>query len=102
MDRPSADHAGFVVEEGARTDKAGSVALLPPPRSNFSPCQTAAGLCNPAAQGCAGRAAFPVPWSQDFKFWPAVARVESAYGDRNLICSCPPADSYAEAEAQTS
>jgi glycine dehydrogenase len=35
----------------------------------------------------------------DFKFWPAVARVESAYGDRNLICSCPPTDAYAEAEA---
>ena len=35
----------------------------------------------------------------DFKFWPAVARVESAYGDRNLICSCPPTDAYAEVEA---
>jgi glycine dehydrogenase len=46
------------------------------------------------------RAAFPAPWTRDFKFWPAVARVESAYGDRNLICSCPPADSYAEAEAE--
>jgi glycine dehydrogenase len=48
------------------------------------------------------RAAFPAPWTLDFKFWPAVARVESAYGDRNLICSCPPADSYAEAEGGTS
>jgi glycine dehydrogenase len=46
------------------------------------------------------RAAFPAPWTQDFKFWPAVARVESAYGDRNLICSCPPTDAYAEAEAE--
>jgi glycine dehydrogenase len=44
------------------------------------------------------RAAFPAPWTRDFKFWPAVARVESAYGDRNLICSCPPTDSYGEAE----
>jgi glycine dehydrogenase len=40
------------------------------------------------------RAAFPAPWTKDFKFWPAVARVESAYGDRNLICSCPPTDAY--------
>ncbi len=48
------------------------------------------------------RAAFPAPWTRDFKFWPAVARVESAYGDRNLICSCLPTDSYAEAEAGTS
>jgi glycine dehydrogenase len=47
------------------------------------------------------RAAFPAPWTRDFKFWPAVARVESAYGDRNLICSCPPTDSYAEAEVES-
>jgi glycine dehydrogenase len=47
------------------------------------------------------RAAFPAPWTLDFKFWPAVARVESAYGDRNLICSCLPTDSYVEAEAGT-
>jgi len=46
------------------------------------------------------RAAFPAPWTRDFKFWPAVARVESAYGDRNLICSCLPTDSYAEAEVE--
>ena len=45
------------------------------------------------------QAAFPAEWSRDFKFWPAVARVESAYGDRNLICSCPPIDSYVDAEA---
>jgi glycine dehydrogenase len=42
------------------------------------------------------RAAFPAPWTRDFKFWPSVARVESAYGDRNLVCSCPPTDAYAE------
>ena len=42
------------------------------------------------------KAAFPAPWTRDFKFWPAVARVESAYGDRNLICSCPPTDAYAD------
>jgi glycine dehydrogenase len=44
------------------------------------------------------RAAFPAPWTLEFKFWPAVARVESAYGDRHLICSCLPTDAYAEAE----
>ena len=48
------------------------------------------------------KAAFPAPWTVEFKFWPAVARVESAYGDRNLICSCPPTDSYVGAEATTS
>src|SRR5207237_2983909 len=46
------------------------------------------------------QAAFPAPWSEDFKFWPAVARVEGAYGDRNLVCSCPPTDAYAEVEAK--
>jgi len=48
------------------------------------------------------KAAFPAPWTVEFKFWPAVARVESAYGDRNLICSCPPTDSYVGAEGATS
>ncbi|HXC25813.1 MAG TPA: glycine dehydrogenase (aminomethyl-transferring), partial [Gemmatimonadaceae bacterium] len=43
------------------------------------------------------QAAFPAPWIHDAKFWPAVGRVESAYGDRHLICSCPPIDSYVEA-----
>jgi glycine dehydrogenase len=47
------------------------------------------------------QAAFPADWTRDFKFWPAVARVESAYGDRHLICSCLPTDSYVEAEAST-
>jgi glycine dehydrogenase len=47
------------------------------------------------------RAAFPAEWTVDNKFWPAVARVESAYGDRNLICSCPPTDAYAEVEASS-
>lgn len=40
------------------------------------------------------RAAFPLPWTADNKFWPASGRVDDAYGDRNLICSCAPIDSY--------
>jgi glycine dehydrogenase len=43
------------------------------------------------------QAAFPAPWVREHKFWPAVGRVESAYGDRNLMCSCPPIDEYGEA-----
>jgi glycine dehydrogenase len=43
------------------------------------------------------QAAFPVEWVREHKFWPAVGRVESAYGDRNLVCSCLPTDAYAEA-----
>jgi glycine dehydrogenase len=42
------------------------------------------------------RAAFPAPWTRVHKFWPAVGRVENAYGDRNLVCVCPPVSTYAE------
>jgi glycine dehydrogenase len=45
------------------------------------------------------QAAFPAPWSVNHKFWPSVGRVESAYGDRHLVCSCPPTDAYAEENA---
>ncbi|HET7058742.1 MAG TPA: aminomethyl-transferring glycine dehydrogenase [Nitrospiraceae bacterium] len=40
------------------------------------------------------QAAFPAPWTWESKFWPAVARIDQAYGDRHLICACPPMDSY--------
>jgi glycine dehydrogenase len=33
-------------------------------------------------------AAFPAPWTRDHKFWPSVGRIDSAYGDRNLVCTC--------------
>ena len=35
------------------------------------------------------QAAFPAPWTREHKFWPAVARIDNVYGDRNLFCSCP-------------
>ncbi len=40
------------------------------------------------------RAAFPLPWLRDLKFWPAVSRIDSAYGDRNVVCTCPPIEHY--------
>jgi glycine dehydrogenase len=40
------------------------------------------------------RAAFPVPGLKDFKFWPASARVDNVYGDRNLVCSCVGMEAY--------
>jgi glycine dehydrogenase len=40
------------------------------------------------------RAAYPAPWVRDRKFWPTVGRVESAYGDRNLVCNCLPIETY--------
>ncbi|WP_034043403.1 aminomethyl-transferring glycine dehydrogenase [Wocania ichthyoenteri] len=42
-------------------------------------------------------AAFPLDYVKDNKFWPSVRRVDDAYGDRNLICSCTPIEAYAEA-----
>ena len=42
-------------------------------------------------------AAFPLSFVRDNKFWPSVRRVDDAYGDRNLICSCAPIEAYAEA-----
>ncbi len=40
------------------------------------------------------QAAFPLPYIADNKFWPTVRRVDDAYGDRNLICSCNPIEDY--------
>ncbi|MEQ1793291.1 MAG: aminomethyl-transferring glycine dehydrogenase [Nitrospira sp.] len=40
------------------------------------------------------QAAFPTPWVRANKFWPSVSRIDEAYGDRHLICTCPPMDSY--------
>lgn len=39
-------------------------------------------------------AAFPVGWVAENKFWPSVGRINNAYGDRNLVCTCEPMDSY--------
>jgi glycine dehydrogenase len=40
------------------------------------------------------QAAFPAPWTREHKFWPAVARIDNVYGDRNLFCSCPPVEEF--------
>ncbi|HIC64109.1 MAG TPA: aminomethyl-transferring glycine dehydrogenase, partial [Gemmatimonadetes bacterium] len=45
------------------------------------------------------KAAYPAAWTRDFKFWPHVRRVDNAYGDRNLMCACPPIDHYEDATA---
>lgn len=39
-------------------------------------------------------AAYPVASLRDVKYWPPVRRIDSAYGDRNLVCACPPPDAY--------
>ena len=39
-------------------------------------------------------AAFPAKWLFDYKYWPSVGRVDNTYGDRNLVCTCPPISYY--------
>jgi len=42
------------------------------------------------------RAGFPTPATREHKVWPPVSRIDAAFGDRNLICTCPPVEAYAE------
>jgi len=42
------------------------------------------------------QAAWPAGWLHDYKFWPAVGRIDNAWGDRNLSCTCPPLEDLAE------
>ncbi|MEH2033634.1 MAG: aminomethyl-transferring glycine dehydrogenase [Nostoc sp.] len=40
------------------------------------------------------QAAYPAPWTREYKFWPAVGRIDAAFGDRNFVCSCLPMNAY--------
>ena len=40
------------------------------------------------------QAAYPSPWTREYKFWPSVGRVDSAFGDRHFVCACLPMDAY--------
>lgn len=42
------------------------------------------------------KAVYPLPWVRDRKFWPGVGRIDNSYGDRNLVCSCPAMEAYAD------
>lgn len=44
------------------------------------------------------KAAYPLPFVREAKFWPAVSRIDNAYGDRNLVCSCLPMEDYTQRE----
>ncbi|MDY6784572.1 MAG: aminomethyl-transferring glycine dehydrogenase [Cyanobacteriota bacterium] len=39
-------------------------------------------------------AAYPAPWTKEFKYWPPVGRIDNAFGDRNLVCSCAGMEEY--------
>jgi hypothetical protein len=40
------------------------------------------------------QAAYPLSYLRENKFWPIVGRLDNVYGDRNVICTCPPVESY--------
>jgi glycine dehydrogenase len=42
------------------------------------------------------KAAFPLPWLREHKFWPHVGRIDNPFGDRNLICTCPTVGEFGE------
>jgi len=44
------------------------------------------------------KAAYPLSWLKESKYWPTVGKVDNAYGDRNLICSCAPIEAFIEEE----
>ena len=44
------------------------------------------------------KAAYPLHFVKEAKFWPSVSRVDNAYGDRNLVCSCLPIEAYTKSE----
>ena len=46
------------------------------------------------------KAVYPLPEVRQHKFWPSVGRINNTYGDKNIVCSCPPIESYAEEHAQ--
>jgi glycine dehydrogenase len=48
------------------------------------------------------QAAWPAPWLREHKYWPPVGRIDNAYGDRNLVCTCPPLEELASREAARS
>jgi glycine dehydrogenase len=58
---------------------------------------TAAALAGEWEHGYSrAEAVFPSGVDPASKYWPPVRRIDGAYGDRNLVCSCPPVDSYTE------
>ena len=46
------------------------------------------------------KAVYPLPDVRQHKFWPSVGRINNTYGDKNIVCSCPPIESYAEEHAR--
>ncbi len=82
------------IREEIRAIEAGSLDLVNNPLKNAP--HTADDVCSDDWDRPYSReqAAFPRPWVKVKKFWPSVGRVDNAYGDRHLVCTCPPMESY--------
>ena len=53
-------------------------------------------VANPDGRdGAEFRAEFPTAATREHKVWPPVSRIDAAFGDRNLVCTCPPVEAYA-------
>ena len=79
--------------ENGNADKLDNVLKMAP--------HTSSEICADSWSHAYGRekAAYPLKSMQDWKYWPTASRVDSAYGDRNLVCTCPPIEDYATVEA---
>ncbi|MBX2979912.1 MAG: aminomethyl-transferring glycine dehydrogenase [Flavobacteriales bacterium] len=79
--------------ESGKADKADNVLKMAPHTSDE--------VCADTWSHAYGRekAAFPASVNREWKYWPTASRVDNAYGDRNLVCTCPPVEDYAALEA---
>lgn len=79
--------------ESGKVDKTLNVLKQAP---HTAKCVTAESWDRPYTRS---KAAFPAPWLEDHKFWPAVGRIDNVYGDRNLVCSCAGMEAYTSSAA---
>ena len=86
-----------------RRDRAGGAGALPRDDNPLKHAPHTAGAVHQPTRGrmpTRARGGVPAPWVREHKFWPAVGRIDNAYGDRNLVCACPPLEAYAVLERQ--
>lgn len=87
--------AMIAIREEIQQVEAGKVAIEESPL-HYAP-HTAADLVGEWDRAYSKEAAvFPTQWTRDRKFWPAVNRIDQAYGDRHLVCTCPSMDEFSE------
>ena len=73
-------------QEQTRLRSPNTLSMRPTAGQNLWSCNHLAGK-----QAC-----FPAKWLHDYKFWPAVGRIDNVFGDRNLVCSCAGMEAYSD------